>query len=225
MKTNKKIKEKLLISLGIFLFILGVFFLGYFNLKNQVQKQKGERLEQKIVENIYKAKTIGNKDIEPKKEYKYEKEAYSIKNDDAIGVVRIDKINLVLPIYDNASKQSLLDGVGLLETTDFPSSNKNMVTVLAGHRGSRSGLEYFLNIGKLKKGDDIKISTRKEILYYKVTGEEVIEPDDWSRFIREKEKTKLYLMSCHPYPQNYQRLLIKAELIKDTEINANEEVQ
>lgn len=79
MKANKKIKEKLLFSLGVFLFILGVFFLGYFNLKNQVQKQKGERLEQKIVTNIYKAKTIENKDIEPKKEDKYEKEAYSIK--------------------------------------------------------------------------------------------------------------------------------------------------
>lgn len=53
MKANKKIKDKLLFSLGVFLFILGVFFLGYFNLKNQVQKQKGERLEQKIVTNIY----------------------------------------------------------------------------------------------------------------------------------------------------------------------------
>lgn len=221
MKTNKKNKGKLLISLGVFLSIVGIFFLGYFNLKNQVQKQKGELLEEKIIQNRYKERSIENKEVRSKKEKiatskedKYEKEADSIKEKKAIGVIRIDKIDLVLPIYDNASSQSLLDGVGVLETTDSPSSDKNIITVLAGHRGSRSGLDYFLNIGKLEKSDEIKITTRKEILYYKVTGEEVIEPNDWSRFIREKEKTKLYLMSCHPYPQNYQRLLIKTELIE-----------
>lgn len=81
---------------------------------------------------------------------KYGKEVDSVL-EKAIGVIRIDKINLVLPIYENASDQFLLDEVGIVETTDLPSSHKNTITVLTGHRGSRSGLEYFLNIGKLEK--------------------------------------------------------------------------
>lgn len=217
---NKKNKGKLLIILGVFLLIVGIFLLSYFNLKNNKQKERSSNLEQKIIKDIYKEKSVENKEVKPKKEEiatseedKYGKEVDSVL-EEAIGVIRIDKINLVLPIYENASDQFLLDGVGIVETTDLPSSHKNTITVLAGHRGSRNGLEYFLNIGKLENGDEIKITTRKEILYYRVIGEEVIEPDDWSRFIREKEKTKLYLMSCHPYPQNYQRLLIKTELIE-----------
>lgn len=67
---------------------------------------------------------------------------------------------------------------------------------------------------KLEKGDEIKVTTKEETLYYKVIGQEVTEPTGWSKFIREEEKTKLFLMSCHSYPQNYQRLLVKAELVK-----------
>ncbi|MDU1832547.1 MAG: hypothetical protein E6786_05405 [Finegoldia magna] len=50
-------------------------------------------------------------------------------------------------------------------------------------------------------------------------GYEIIEPDDWSRFIKEEDKSKLYLMSCHPYPYDSQRLLIKSKLIKSVSID------
>ncbi len=59
----------------------------------------------------------------------------------------------------------------------------------------------------------ITITTDKEILHYKVFEQEVIEPTDWSKFIREDGKSNLFLMSCHPYPKNNQRLIVKAELI------------
>lgn len=219
MKKNKKKKGKLLIRLGVFLLIIGIFFLSYFKIKIENQTQRAINLEKKMLEDRNRQETSPvskGTEINSLTENKYK--GVDTVDNGAIGVIRIDKIGIVLPIYNNASNQSLLDGAGLVETTDLPSSNKNTITVLAGHRGSRKGLKYFLNIQKLAIDDEIKITTRKEILYYKVTGEEVIEADDWSKFIREEEKTKLYLMSCHPYPLNYQRLLIKSELVKKIDL-------
>lgn len=229
--TNKN--GRLLIYTGLVLISLSTGFLIYQNNRLESKKEEAIKLETLLTkENDLKVNTTKNKGAEKKNENTSITSISDTGKDEiaeeylsAIGVVRVDKIGVVLPILENASNQSLLEGAGIVEGTDLPSSKENIITVLAGHRGGGNEEQTFLNIDKLEKGDDIKISTRKEILYYKVTGEEVIEPDDWSRFIREKEKTKLYLMSCHPYPQNYQRLLIKAELIKDTEINANEEVQ
>ncbi|MDU3751170.1 MAG: class C sortase [Peptoniphilus rhinitidis] len=132
----------------------------------------------------------------------------------------MDKIGVITPISDNTSEQSLLEGSGIVEDTDIPTSEGNTITVLAGHRGGINETQSFLNIDKLENGDKLKITTREEELYYKVVDKEVIEPTDWSKFTREEGKTKLFLMACHPYPKNDKRLLVKAELIKnDEEIN------
>lgn len=219
----------LLIYCGIFLIVLSTGFLIYQNQRLEEKKEETIHLETHLTQDI---KTKQSEEQEEKKEERKEEIATPTNtplNDEedeitssAIGVIRIDKIGIVLPILDNASSQSLIEGAGIVEDTDLPSSKGNTITVLAGHRGGRNENQTFLNINKLEQGDEIKVTTKEDILYYKVVGQEVIEPTDWSKFTREEGKTKLFLISCHPYPQNYQRLLIKAELIKDTEVNVNE---
>lgn len=219
----------LLIYCGIFLIVLSTGFLIYQNQRLEEKKEETIHLETHLTQDI---KTKQGEEQEEKKEERKEEIATPTNtplNDEedeitssAIGVIRIDKIGIVLPILDNASSQSLIEGAGIVEDTDLPSSKGNTITVLAGHRGGRNENQTFLNINKLEQGDEIKVTTKEDILYYKVVGQEVIEPTDWSKFTREEGKTKLFLISCHPYPQNYQRLLIKAELIKDTEVNVNE---
>lgn len=219
----------LFIYCGIFLIVLSTGFLIYQNQRLEEKKEETIHLETHLTQDI---KTKQSEEQEEKKEERKEEIATPTNtplNDEedeitplAIGVIRIDKIGIVLPILDNASSQSLIEGAGIVEDTDLPSSKGNTITVLAGHRGGRNENQTFLNINKLEQGDEIKVTTKEDILYYKVVGQEVIEPTDWSKFTREEGKTKLFLISCHPYPQNYQRLLIKAELIKDTEVNVNE---
>lgn len=219
----------LLIYCGIFLIVLSTGFLIYQNQRLEEKKEETIHLETHLTQDI---KTKQSEEQEEKKQERKEEIATPTNtslNDEedeitssAIGVIRIDKIGIVLPILDNASSQSLIEGAGIVEDTDLPSSKGNTITVLAGHRGGRNENQTFLNINKLEQGDEIKVTTKEDILYYKVVGQEVIEPTDWSKFTREEGKTKLFLISCHPYPQNYQRLLIKAELIKDTEVNVNE---
>lgn len=204
---NKNRKGKFLIYLGISLLLIGAAIPIKVYLKNLKQKKEAVKLEEQILSGKPQEKSVDAADT-----------GDAITYDNALGVIRIDKIGAVYPIFDNTNKKTLLLGVGVVDTTDAPSTKRNTLTVLAGHRGSGRGLDYFLHIGKLEPGDEIKITTRKEILHYRVVGDEVVEPNDWSRFIREEDKTKLYLMSCHPYPKNNKRLLVKADLVKYTEL-------
>lgn len=138
-----------------------------------------------------------------------------IKSDKAIGVLRIDKLNLLAQVFGNTKSGSLHDGVGVIESTDFPSSKPGTTCAIAGHRGGVNEEFSFLNIDKLEVGDKIQITTNDEVLVYKVTGSEIIEPDDWGKFTREEDRSKLILMTCHPYPTDKQRLLIYSELQVD----------
>lgn len=204
---NKNKEGKFLIYLGISLLLIGAAIPVKVYFKNRAQKKEAVKLEEQMLSGKPQEKSADAADT-----------GDAITYDNALGVIRIDKIGAVYPIFDNTNKKTLLLGVGVVDTTDPPSTKRNTLTVLAGHRGSGRGLDYFLHIGKLEPGDEIKITTRKEILHYRVVGDEVVEPNDWSRFIREEDKTKLYLMSCHPYPKNNKRLLVKADLVKYTEL-------
>lgn len=97
---------------------------------------------------------------------------------------------------------------------DTPTDEKNSLSVIAAHRGGYNGEQTFLNIDKLEKGDKINIITDSKELIYRVIDQEVIEKTDWSKFIREEDKSKLILITCYPYPKNTQRLLVKSELVE-----------
>lgn len=209
---NKNRQGKFLIILGISLLLIGAAIPIKVHFKNEKQKKVAMAMEEAMLKEAEKKKAAAKKPAAEKSAAKAPQED-AIAYENAIGVIRIDKIDVVLPIFDNTSKKNLLLGAGVVKTTDPPSRSRNTITVLAGHRGSGKGLDFFLHINKLAPGDEIKITTRKQVLYYKVMGDEVVEPNDWSRFIREEDKTKLYLMSCHPYPKNDKRLLVKSELV------------
>lgn len=212
---HKNRQGKFLILLGISLLLIGAAIPVKVHLKNEKQKKVALAMEEAMLKEASKKKAAAKKPAAAENDAGAAKSLQedAITYENALGVIRIDKIDVVLPIFDNTSKKNLLLGVGVVKTTDPPSTEKNTITVLAGHRGSGKGLDFFLHINKLEPGDEIKITTRKQVLYYKVMGDEVVEPDDWSRFIREEDKTKLYLMSCHPYPKNNKRLLVKSELV------------
>lgn len=212
---HKNRQGKFLILLGISLLLIGAAIPVKVHLKNEKQKKIALAMEEAMLKEASKKKAAVKKPAAAEKDAGAAKSLQedAITYENALGVIRIDKIDVVLPIFDNTSKKNLLLGVGVVKTTDPPSTEKNTITVLAGHRGSGKGLDFFLHINKLEPGDEIKITTRKQVLYYKVMGDEVVEPNDWSRFIREEDKTKLYLMSCHPYPKNNKRLLVKSELV------------
>lgn len=216
----KKLFSKILILLGSTVIILSSIFLLYQKNRLEEKKRVSSDLESLFESEISQEQEIKiEKKAPSKKITRKKKQVEPAENiqDNAIGVIRVDKIGIVLSIFEDSSYQALLDGVGMLETSDMPSSNKNTTTVVTGHRGGRNEDQTFLNIHELDDGDEIKITTREEILKYKVVEKEIIEETDWSRFTREEDNTKLILMSCHGYPQFDQRLLVTAELVEDVD--------
>ncbi len=131
-----------------------------------------------------------------------------------VGFIEIEKLNVLLPIFDNTSEKSLKEGVGILEGTDFPLREKNSISVIAGHRGGYNGEQTFLNINKLEKGDLIGIVTKNDRLVYEVNHKEIISPYDWSKFKKSDDSAQIVLMTCHPYPLSRERMLVFAHLVE-----------
>lgn len=209
-------KNRIFTILGALLIICSAFWI--FSIKQNENKKRADALEaeKQFVQSI---STDEKKDApgEAVNRTSYDVAEDDIERDDiqsdkAIAVLRIDKLNLLAQVFDNTESGSLYDGVGVIESTDFPSSKPGTTCAIAGHRGGVNEELSFLNIDKLEFGDEIKITTKDEVLLYKVTGSEIIEPDDWSKFTREEDKSKLVLMTCHPYPTDKERLLVYSEL-------------
>lgn len=208
-------KNRIFTILGALLIICSAFWI--FSIKQNENKKRADALEaEKQFEQSISLdeKNESQEDINLTSDDIEEDdiERDDIKSDKAIAVLRIDKLNLLAQVFDNTESGSLYDGVGVIESTDLPSSKPGTTCAIAGHRGGVNEELSFLNIDKLEFGDEIKITTKDEVLVYKVTGSEIIEPDDWSKFTREEDKSKLVLMTCHPYPTDKERLLVYSEL-------------
>lgn len=183
------------------------------NLNSKNLDTKRERRTKKE-ENISKEKSGSDSSDEYERVYtkKADLKNKTLRETDTLGVMRIDKLGILLPIFSDTSDKNLGRGIGILNGGDEILSENGKVTVLAGHRGGRNEGQSFLKIDKLTNGDKIRITTANEILYYKVVGNEIIEKNDWSRFVPEKDKNIIYLLTCHPYPYDFKRLIVKAEL-------------
>lgn len=209
--------RKVLIIIGVLLIISSAIWLGAIKIKENRMRQEALELERE-----FQNKALDKKIEEPldsSEELEEISTDESIERDEittgnAIGVIRIDKIAVLAQIFDNDRQDTLLKGVGVIETTDLPSSSLGTCSAIAGHRGGVNEDLSFLHIDRLENGDEVKVTTKDEVLVYKVTGSEVIEPDDWSKFTRDENKSRLILMACHPYPKNDKRILIYTELEK-----------
>lgn len=93
-----------------------------------------------------------------------------------IGLIEIEKIDLIYAIVEGTSDANLGVAVGHMTETKPIGAEGNCA--IAGHRGGTSG-PYFKNLDDLSKGDEIKITDMVGNEYsYKVTESFVVEPTD-----------------------------------------------
>lgn len=128
-------------------------------------------------------------------------------NDDIIGTLIIEKINLKVNVKEGTDEDTLLNYVGHIEETATYDGNIG----LAGHnRGYNCA--YFARINELKEGDILVYKTKFYERKYKVTKKVAIFEDDWS-LLKDSKENKLTLITCIANKRN-QRLCVQA-----TEIN------
>lgn len=133
-----------------------------------------------------------------------------------IGYIDIPCIDVYLPIYHGSSGDVLSKGAAHLPNTAFPVGGVGNHCVLAAHTGY-VGKIFFDNIDKLKTGDMIYIKILDYTFAYKVIDRNVVEPSDISPCQVVRDKDLLSLVTCHPYGQNTNRLIVTAERDKSAE--------
>ncbi|MGI6113663.1 MAG: sortase [Mahellales bacterium] len=126
------------------------------------------------------------------------------------GILRINKINLKLPIFYGTSQKELINGVGLVKGTAKIGQKGNMV--LAGHRGRTFG-RLFNRLNELVSGDEIVVDSEGNRFVYVVYNKEVVDPDDTHVLFGPKNEMTLTLITCHPLYETSHRLIIKARIV------------
>lgn len=124
-----------------------------------------------------------------------------------MGVVKIPKIGVKLPIYHGTSVETLDRGAGHLFGTDMPVGGKNRHTVITAHTGLANST-MFDSLVELKKGDLFYLDVQGELLRYRVFRINVINPQDISLLQREAGRDLATLLTCTPYGVNSHRLLV-----------------
>lgn len=138
-----------------------------------------------------------------------DQEYQSLLNDGygVMGVIRIPKVSVKMPIYHGTSDAALLHGAGHLYGTSLPVGGESTNTVLSGHRGLSSAL-LFTRLDELKRGDVFYVETLNHTMGYRVVGIHVVDPGDTSLYKVIPDEDLVTLMTCTPYGVNTQRLVI-----------------
>lgn len=115
-----------------------------------------------------------------------------------IAVLKIDKIDLELPVFQGATDYHLNYGAGLLE--DKAGIGEEGTAAITAHRAHSHG-RLFNRLDELEEGDRIVVETKEEHYSYKVFSTGIFEAGDTSYLSCEGEEKRLVLITCHPLYQ------------------------
>ncbi len=131
------------------------------------------------------------------------------------GVARLEipRMGLNRIVVEGATAEALTKGPGHFPETPLPGQLGN--AAIAGHRTTH--LAPFFDIDKLQPGDEIIVTTLNGRYVYKVTGTEIVAPEDYAAVIPTTDVTKatLTLVSCTPRYSAKNRIIVRSELAPD----------
>lgn len=130
------------------------------------------------------------------------------------GYIKINRINIELPIYLGATKKNMALGAAHMTYTSIPVDQDNTNAVIVAHRGYR-GAKYFRNIDKIKIGDEITVTNPWGILRYEVIETRIIKKTEINEVLICPGQKLLTLSSCHPMYKNTHRYLVIARLLSN----------
>lgn len=127
----------------------------------------------------------------------------------AIGVLKIDKIKVKLPIFAGTTNSILRIGVGWMKETNPIGSNGN--AALAAHRSHTFG-RFFNRLDEIVLDDTFTITVGDKVYKYVVFNKVVVEPSDVSVLKQPKNDQIVTLITCTPFITATHRLIIQARL-------------
>lgn len=133
-----------------------------------------------------------------------------------MGYLRIEKLELELPIYHDVTDQVLSRGIGHLHGTALPVGGSGTHAVLTGHTGL-PGSRILTDLDELTLGDLFEICVAGGVITYQVDQILVVEPSDTAALAAEKGKDYCTLVTCTPYGVNSHRLLVRGSRVEKGE--------
>lgn len=131
-----------------------------------------------------------------------------VEKSEVMGALDIPSIDVHLPIYHGTGDSVLQSGVGHLEGTSLPVGGESTHAVLSGHRGLPSSV-LFTNLDKMAKKDIFTVSILDQTFTYQVDQIVTVNPEDVQHLEIVPGEDYLTLLTCTPYGQNTQRLLVR----------------
>ncbi|MBT2293424.1 class D sortase [Paenibacillus albidus] len=126
-----------------------------------------------------------------------------------IAVIEIDKINLKLPVLEDATKANMKHAAAhMLETAPIGESGN---AAIAAHRARTKG-RLFNRLNEVAIGDEITVKTSGEVYNYEVYDISIVEPTDVSVLDGNNEDKILTLITCDPLVDPTHRLIVHAKL-------------
>lgn len=132
--------------------------------------------------------------------------------DGLMGYIKIDSINVALPINHGADSRVLSTSVGHMPGSSLPVGGESTHAVLVGHSGLPTA-ELFTHLESVAEGDTFVLDILGENLTYKVIDRQVVLPNDMSGLRIEPGRDLVTLVTCTPYGQNTHRLLVTGERV------------
>ncbi|OFR62791.1 class C sortase [Corynebacterium sp. HMSC078H07] len=129
-----------------------------------------------------------------------------------IARLRIASIGVDLPVFHTTASSVLYSGAGHMFGSSLPVGGSGTNAVISAHTGMVNA-SMFDNLPRLRDGETVTVDVMGETLTYKVTGREVVKPEDYEAVTYEPGKDKLTLITCTPYGINTDRLLVHAERV------------
>ncbi|EMF0379037.1 class A sortase [Enterococcus hirae] len=128
----------------------------------------------------------------------------------AVGDLTIPAIDLAMKIFQGTTYEKMLYGA----TTVLPDSVVGKGNyVLASHNMGVEG-KMFTSLHKLKKGDDIYVSTKEgQNVHYRVVTNEVVDFKD-TRCLELQGKPVITLITCDSVQATDQRVVVQGELVE-----------
>ena len=133
-------------------------------------------------------------------------------NYNIFGYIEIPSIGITLPIYLGATNSNMRLGAVHLTGTSYPIGGVNTNSVIAAHRGYHR-TKMFRDIDKIHIGDILYIKNFQGTLTYKAVKTDIIDKKGISNLTIEEGRDMVTIISCHPYPFNYQRYVVYFERV------------
>ncbi|WP_110933006.1 class D sortase [Paenibacillus bouchesdurhonensis] len=135
-------------------------------------------------------------------------ESAAMEEEEGIGTIIIDSIDLKLPVLEGASKQNLQHAAAHM--TETAPLGKIGNAAIAAHRSRTTG-RLFNRLGEVAVGDEIVVRSKGEQFVYSVYQISVVKPTDVSVLEGNDSDRVLTLITCEPLVNPTHRLIVHAK--------------